>query len=423
MGSETDLAIFISVAVVFALLSGAGTAVEALSLVRLARSEDDDVDETPVFNRLLDDPVRNGIAIDLVRSFAAAGVVWALMHVLRDWHLQNSSLDAAARAGLVVGTLLISIMVGRVVSLRAPEVYLQRLSWFINPIVYLARPAAYVLESTVRRISPKLNRQLSFEFVPLREKIELFGTTNGDDNDDEQKMMSSLLDFGDTRVHEVMVPRIDIVAVNALADKEETISTVISAGHSRIPVYEETIDRIVGMLFTKDLLRKVASGEDFTIAQLARDAFFVPETKKIDELLSEFRGRRQHMAIVVDEYGGTAGIVTLEDVLEEIVGEIQDEFDAEEELIKRVDDDTVVCNAKVHLDELGEHLGIVFGESSSDSLGGFLFETIGRVPTPGETVEYGGLKFKVQGVQRQRIKNVTITGLASLAERLEDSTG
>jgi len=287
------------------------------------------------------------------------------------------------------------------------------------PVVYAFGPLAALAIRVVRRVSPALLRVLSFPVMPLRDKIEAYGYQNGEGDAEERRIMSSVMEFGETRVREVMVPRIDIVAISTTMDREDAVNLIVEAGHSRIPVYEDTIDRVVGVVYTKDLLRLAVSGEDFSLQDLARKTFFVPESKMIDELLTEFRLRRQHLAIVVDEYGGTAGIVTLEDVLEEIVGDIQDEFDTEEELIRRVDSDTAVCNAKVHIDELNEELGIALPDEVADSLGGLLYHMIGQIPHVGDSWSFGGLVFEIRSIERQRIDKVLITGLSSLSSGME----
>jgi CBS domain containing-hemolysin-like protein len=212
-----------------------------------------------------------------------------------------------------------------------------------------------------------------------------------------------------------MVPRIDIVALDVAMSRDELVPAIIDAGHSRIPVYERSIDRIIGTLHTQDLLVKVLEGEDFSIRALAREAFFVPESKLITELLSEFKVRRQHLAIVVDEYGGTAGIVTLEDVIEELVGEIHDEFDSEEELVRRLDRDSAIVSARVRVEELNEMLGISLPGDIADTLSGLLYHFIGRVPRVGDRWSYGALTFEIQSVERQRIVRVLMRGLSSTA--------
>lgn len=293
--------------------------------------------------------------------------------------------------------------------------YLRVVSPLLQVLFCTSRPLLSTLVAALARIAPRAVGSLGFGLVPLEKKMSALGTEE-DPLKEEQRLMTSILDFGDTKVREVMVPRIDMVAVDVNTDPKKALATIVEAGHSRIPVYDETVDRIVGIVYTKDLLSKVVSGESFRLDDIARDVFFVPESKKIDELLSEFKKRKKHIAIAVDEYGGTAGLVTLEDVLEELVGDIQDEFDREEELIKRVDDDQVLCNAKVRLDELSEYLGVEIS-GSADSLGGFLYEKIGRVPRVGEEVGDNGLVYRITRVQRQRIRKVMIRGLRSRERR------
>lgn len=204
-----------------------------------------------------------------------------------------------------------------------------------------------------------------------------------------------------------------MVAVNIHQDMEDALGTIMEAGHSRVPVFDETIDKIVGVVHTKDLLSKIVEGDRFSLEDIRRDVYFVPESKMIDELLSEFKERKIHLAIVVDEYGGTAGLITLEDILEELVGDIQDEFDTEEALVRRLDADAVLCNAKIRLEELNESLGLDLPIGDVDTLGGFIYETFGRVPRVGEFVRRGQLEFKIHSVSRQRIEQVLISGLSA----------
>jgi CBS domain containing-hemolysin-like protein len=189
-------------------------------------------------------------------------------------------------------------------------------------------------------------------------------------------------------------------------------------------VYEESIDRIVGVVYTRDVLRKIYRGEEVDLYEIMREPYFVPESKRIDELLTEFKRERKHLAIVVDEYGGTAGLVTMEDVLEELVGDIQDEFDQEQqERVTRLDGDRALCDARVHIDELEESLGIEIEADHAETLGGFLYERIGRVPKPGDRVSFGPLRFHIRSVQRQRIQQVLVEGLSELGRKRENTGG
>ncbi|MDR7486525.1 MAG: hemolysin family protein [Armatimonadota bacterium] len=237
---------------------------------------------------------------------------------------------------------------------------------------------------------------------------------------DEREMIHSIFEFGDTVVREVMVPRVDIVGVEADDPVERLLEVVRTHGHSRIPVYEETIDRIIGLVHVKDLL---SSSDGGRLSGRARDfvrpAYFVPETKRLDELFREMRRKKVHMAIAVDEYGGVAGLVTIEDLLEEIVGPIQDEYDAEEAPIKVLSDRVAVVQGAVHLEDVNAALGIALPAGEVDSVGGFVISLLGHVPAQGERVTYDGVELSVERVDGHRIVQVKITK-AEPAPALDD---
>ncbi len=225
---------------------------------------------------------------------------------------------------------------------------------------------------------------------------------------ERQEMIEGIEELSVTTVKEVMVPRTDTVFIPLSATHVEILETVVSSGHSRIPVYGETIDDIVGILYAKDILRVLKAGKSIDLAGLVRKPFFVPESKRIDSLLREFKRRHVHIAIVVDEYGGVSGIVSLEDIIEEIVGEIQDEFDDEGEEILRSPDGGWLCEARIDLDDLNKRLGLSLPEDDFDTLGGYVFDLFGRIPEPGESVEASGLCFVVQATEGHRITRVLI---------------
>ena len=201
----------------------------------------------------------------------------------------------------------------------------------------------------------------------------------------ERKMIYSIFQFGDTLCREIMVPRIDVNALDVTISAEESIQQIIKYGHSRLPVYEETIDNVIGVLYAKDLLRiRLPNGASASIRELSRPAYFVPEAKKVDELLREMQDNGMHMAIVVDEYGGMAGLVTLEDIMEEIVGEIRDEYDqSEEALYQQISPDEFLIQGRVDLDDVNELLGTHYSKEVADTLGGFIYGEMGRVPVGG----------------------------------------
>jgi CBS domain containing-hemolysin-like protein len=236
------------------------------------------------------------------------------------------------------------------------------------------------------------------------------GEEKGPLEEEERRMIHSIFEFGETLVKEVMVPRTDMVTVERSISLEQLAEVIRECGHSRIPVYEGRIDHIIGIVHAKDLLIRIGSKEPVTdLAEIVRPAYFVPETKKIDELLREFQRERSHMAIVVDEYGGTAGLVTLEDVIEEIVGEIQDEYDFELPLYRRIDDRTLVVDAKIDLHDLNELLEIDLPtEEGYESLGGFILSLTGYVPAENDVVRYNGYHFVIEKVDGNRIVRVRI---------------
>ena len=238
--------------------------------------------------------------------------------------------------------------------------------------------------------------------------------------EEERELIHSIFEFGDTVVREVMVPRPDMVAIRADASVDEALKTIIDAGYSRIPIYEGDTDNIIGVLYAKDLLKRVHEGkENVKLSSLGRAPTFVPEQKKVSELLREMQDQRVHMAIVVDEYGGTAGLFTIEDLIEEIVGEIVDEYDKEEPLVEPIDENTIRVDAKLPIDEVNELLDVELPHDEWDTVGGLVFGLTGRVPVAGEKVRYDSLEFTTERVTGRRIQKVVI---ARLPEPVETAT-
>ncbi|HET7489467.1 MAG TPA: hemolysin family protein [Acidimicrobiales bacterium] len=226
---------------------------------------------------------------------------------------------------------------------------------------------------------------------------------------EERRLIHSIIEFGDTVVREVMVPRPDMAAVEARARVCDVLEVAIAAGYSRLPAYDQGIDDVVGIVFLKDLVRVYQEGGgDHEVRELGREAHFVPETKRVTELLKEMQREKFHLAIVVDEYGGTAGLVTLEDLIEELVGEIVDEFDVDEPAVERLPNDELRVNARMPIDEVNELTGATFPTGDWDSVGGLVFNLLGHVPTEGESVEVDGHLLVAEKVQGRRIGSVRI---------------
>jgi CBS domain containing-hemolysin-like protein len=241
------------------------------------------------------------------------------------------------------------------------------------------------------------------------------GEEEGVIQEEEKEMIYSIFELGDTLAREVMVPRIDVVALDVATPMLEALDVVRESGHSRIPVYEGTIDNVQGVLYAKDLLPYLREGRaDVPLKSILRAAYFIPETKGAGDLLPDLQQRRVHMAIVVDEYGGTAGLVTIEDLLEEIVGEIQDEYDSEEPFVEFVGDDEYVIDARVDLDDLNRLMDVELPTDESDTLGGFIYAELGRVPVVGNQVTFADLDFTVESVAGRRIKKVRVKRRSAL---------
>jgi len=348
-----------------------------------------------------------------VVNVAAATV--AALFTSRFLHGRKFETSGGILVEIAVVTLVILIfseVSPKVFAVRQAIPFALRVSFPLKAIVRCLIPVSFLLEKLTRGVSSFLGVRKESLFVDEEELKTLFevGEEKGALDRSEKEMIHSIFEFRETIVKEVMVPRMDIVGVEKNTPLEEILTLVKEKGHSRIPVYEDKIDNIVGILFVKDLLPIMKGKKEVPqLMDLVRKAYFVPESKMIDELLKEFQRERIHMAIVVDEYGGTAGLVTLEDVIEEIVGEIRDEYDREKPLITRVDENAWLVEGKINIEELNEELDLEIPiEEDYGSLGGFIFSLMGRIPKEKEEVRYKDVRLTIERVQRQRIKTVRI---------------
>jgi CBS domain containing-hemolysin-like protein len=225
---------------------------------------------------------------------------------------------------------------------------------------------------------------------------------------DQREMIRGVVEFSKTTVKEVMVPRVDACLLPVNLPAKELLATIAESEHSRFPVYRDTIDNVIGIVYVKDVLKKLIENNDFEVTDILRKPFFVPESKHIDELLREFQRRRVHMAVVVDEYGGVSGIACMEDILEEIIGDIQDEFDNEREEIIKLTNNSWLCDARFALKDLAEALGVELPIDEFDTLGGFVFDLFGRIPVRYERVAFNHIDFIVQEIEGRRINTIKI---------------
>lgn len=308
----------------------------------------------------------------------------------------------------VILLLVLAELLPRIISTRKPRLMLGWSMPILSFSMLLFYPVTSVQTRLLRRFARSEHGEPAFLTLDelyrhLQEREEA-----GVLEDDEREMIEEILEFGKTMVKEVMMPRIDIKAVSVDDDYTDVRKIVAETGHSRLPVCDGDIDHVIGIMHVKDLLRQ-PEGEVAPLRELARKALFVPETKMIDDLLREFQQSRSHMAIVVDEYGGTAGMVTLEDLLEEIVGEIQDEYDSEAPLVRELEPGVYIANAIVSLEEFKEFTTIELPEDGWDTLGGFLYSLEGKVPETGQVLEWEHLQFIIREIEGRRIMKVEIS--------------
>jgi putative hemolysin len=308
------------------------------------------------------------------------------------------------------GAALIVLGIERVIEGKVkhnPENWNLRLNSFTRLVTLLFYPLLSITAETPR---PLVRPEAGLNELTDEELRSLVDSTpeEGLLEQEERKMIYSIFRLGNTLAREIMVPRIDVTGLEVQATLDQAIDILMKTGHSRMPVYEESIDNILGLLYAKDLLPVWCEGSQMTsLRELLRPAYFVPEAKKVDELLGEMQASRIHMAIVVDEYGGVAGLVTLEDIVEEIVGEIQDEYDqAEESPYQELDGGVYIFQGRVDLDDFNEIMGSYLPREEADTIGGFIYNRVGRVPMSGENLQVDDLLLTVDQVSGRRIRKV-----------------
>ncbi|MDY6400368.1 MAG: hemolysin family protein [Synergistales bacterium] len=320
-----------------------------------------------------------------------------------------------------VMTVLIVIF-GEILPKSAAMVYSENVLIFASPILrilaFLIAPIAWCMKKCVTGIGFLLHINLGTQQVFVtRDEIEQFvkiGEESGALEASERRMIDGIIDFDETKVHEIMIPRTDMIALEADDTLDKAVKLFIDEGHSRIPVYEESPDNIIGILYVKDTLKNLLDS-DLTceVKNLLRKPIFVPETIKTAEVLEAMRREHIHIAIIVDEYGGVAGLVTMEDILEQIVGEIQDEYDQEVPEIQKLEDGSYSVQGGISLENLSEALGSEFESDDAESLGGLVLTLSGSFPEEGEIFEYNGWKIKVEALEDHRI---TLLNLSKITD-------
>lgn len=321
--------------------------------------------------------------------------------------------------------LLVVFLVERLIysaCLRRSESCARTLAPLARGVVFFARPPHIVMEWVARMITSEETPSAQDVEEEIMELVDS-GQEEGSLETEKGRLIHSIFDFSDTYAREIMVPRVDIVALEINMDLSEAVEILVRSGHSRLPLYRETIDQIVGLIYAKDILRVWSKDQkEIALSSLARPVYFIPETKRINQLLTEMQQRRIHMAVVVDEYGGVAGLVTLEDIIEELIGEIQDEFDQGEELpYQKLDDQQTLFLGKIDLDDFNDIMGTNLPKEETDTLGGYIYNQLGRTPTNGEQLTIGNIQLTIEQVSGQRIRKVRAQRLETGEEQNEPS--
>jgi len=379
--------------------------------IRLLQKQDEGMRAAEVVLRLTEQPGRYLPTLLLISLACDTGAA-ALAATLAAKYFPFAA--ALATAVVTLFLFVYAEMVPKTFAINSPERVSMAVARPVRVITALFYPLVYIFIQVanifVRLLGGRIAREGPYLTEEELKTMVSMGEEEGIIEEEEKEMIHSIFEFGDTIVREVMVPRIDMVAVADSATLPDVLEVIIKAGHSRIPAYKDSADNIVGVVYAKDILMEMNKppGERRKIKELLRAAIFVPESKRVSELLKELQKRKIHMAIVMDEYGGTAGLVTIEDLLEEIVGEIFDEYDLEEAMVEVVDDHTYRFDARADLGEAGELLGVEFPEDVAETIGGLVYNLLGHIPVKGESARFHKLLFTVQKVLGRRILKVLV---------------
>lgn len=391
-----------------ALAAAADESLERISQANARRLLEEGAPRDRALQTLLEELPRFTVATLTLEKFAWLGAMiaagWLAALTARSWVV------ALIAAGLVI--LLLQVA-ARALVVRWADSGVQRLSGFVHVVALVLTPVVLPLLALSRRLAGQKESDGAVGNVMLSDDGLRFLINAAEEpgliEEDEKKMIASIFELGEMVAREVMVPRIDVAAVDQRTTLRGALDVIIQAGHSRIPVYSDTIDNIQGVLYAKDLLLPFRdSHDDMLITELMRPAYFVPESKRVDDLLQELQQRRVHMAIVVDEYGGTAGVVTIEDLLEEIVGDIQDEYDSETPMSQQVGEREFVFDSQIRLDDVNDILNAHLPSEESDTLGGFIYTQLGAMPSAGSRITYDDLTLEVLLVEGRRILQVRV---------------
>ncbi|MBU4602368.1 hemolysin family protein [bacterium] len=411
-----EIIALLSFIILSAFFSGTETALFSLNKLQLKKMQKEEENNWRVklIIRLLDDPQRTLISIltgNMFVNITASSLATYLAIKL------IGNIGVGIASGIMIFTILVfgEIIPKSLAVANAEKISkkvarpIEIISIGLFPLIKFFKIIISALYYFSRMKKTKEKKEITEE--DLITLIDM-GKDEGVIKEEEKKMIRNIFEFGDTMVKEVMIPRVDMACISSDTKLGSILKLIKKMGHSRIPVFEETIDNIIGILYAKDLLgiyeQWYTSKEKFDLKEIIREAYFVPENKKIDELLDIFRKDRIQIAIAIDEYGGTVGLITMEDVVEEVVGEIIDEYDKEIKLYEMIEDNTVIADAIISIDKINEILNITIPENDFETLGGFIFDLLGRVPKKNEKIRYQNCHMIIEQVVKNRIRRVKI---------------
>ncbi len=412
------------VLVIILLLLSAASSASELSFFSLTQSELDSLkkkesQKSRLILILLENPKRLMATILVTNIVINISLVVVLSILLNSLFGISISTPGGAFLDILIIAAII-LLFGEIM----PKIYAGRNSMRVSCLtarfIFMAHQVFYPLSSILVNSTNIVERKIAHKghnitMDELSEALEL-SQSQGDEPDEERKILKGIIKFGDIAVREIMKPRVDVTAADDTSTFDELLNLINESGYSRIPIYKENLDNITGILYIKDLIPHIHQNAQFEWQILQRPAFFVPENKRINDLLQEFQSKKIHLAIVVDEYGGTSGIITLEDILEEIVGEINDEFDSEVDqvLFNKLDDENYIFEGKTLLNDFCKVIGVddrIFQDikGESDTLAGLVLEMAGRIPETGESFEFDDFTFKPELVDKRSIKRIRVT--------------
>lgn len=350
--------------------------------------------------------------------------------------LEDAGIPYGTEISVVLVTLILAfftLILGELLPKRLAMLHADKISMgVVKPILFISvmfKPFVWLLSITVTLILKLLRQRTDVTSVEYSEDdvVSMLeaGQESGELKEEGKKMITSIFAFDDLLAYEVMTPRTDVFSIDINAPTEDYIDELMELRYSRIPVYEDDSDNIIGILYIKDYLIKAreAGFDNVDFRSILRKPYFVPETKNIDSLFFELQTTKQHIAILIDEYGGFSGIVTMEDIIEEVMGDIDDEYDEVEPEIQKVADDTYIVDGSMDLDDIDEELGIDLESENSETIGGFIIDILGEIPDENDTgreIEYKNFRFKIDSIKDRRIEQITVTIMPAKEEEAQD---